>query len=80
MKIIKWYQLSSSPSFREVEKWMFENIGPGGLWLKDNYPNPNGQPIPEENDEWGCWMDGSGHLSYGILHDSKAAWFLLRWS
>ena len=79
MKIIKWRNLTGSPSFREIETWMFENVGFGGPWLKDNYPNPNGQPILEENDEWGCWVD-SGELYYGILDKHKAVWFLLRWS
>lgn len=78
MKIIKWRELPRRPSFIEIETWMFENVGIGGPWIKENYSYPNEQPIPEENDEWGCWFD-RGELCYGIINEQKAMLFLLRW-
>lgn len=78
MKTFAYNGLPNSTEFIQMEKWLFENIGPGGSWLKDNYPNPNGSPVPEENDLWGYWIN-SGRLCFGILEESKAALFFLRW-
>lgn len=61
----------------EVECWLYDNVGPGGWWLKDINTNT---PIPNDNDEWGFYSGSSGYLNLEILDKEKAILYKLTWT
>lgn len=65
-------------SFKEIEAWLFDNIGPGGRWLTKIW---NGEPEiePEQGDEWGVYSARMGDVMISIVDDKKAMLFALRW-
>jgi hypothetical protein len=54
-----------------IRLWLWETIGPGGLWL--------GKDEPAENDLWGVWHD-LGCLRISFVKDRHATLYKLRWS
>ena len=64
--------------WREVERWLWQNVGDGGQWLT-TLP-PEARPLPEEGDEWGTWFTLTWGRSVAIKDDSKALLFALRWT
>lgn len=65
--------------FVELEHWLYNNVGPGGRWLKNSWPG--GIDIePEAGDEWGVYSARLGDTMISIVDEKKAMLFALRWS
>ena len=64
--------------FVELEHWLYNNIGPGGRWLKTLW-NTGVELEPESGDAWGVHSSRLGDTMISIVDEKKAVLFALRW-
>ena len=58
---------------RDLEEWLWDNVGCGGEWLIDRYTNV---PLPTEGDAWGTyWCHGCRYLE--IVDKERAVLYQL---
>lgn len=56
--------------WRDVEQWLWDNVGPGGIWLSKDEPS--------EGDRWGFYHRRD-ELICRIIDPQDAVLFQMRW-